>query len=187
MQPGPRRRVSWECIEMKIGIGIGVGRGGRSGVQYETPDYANVGGTGDRRVFITVTSNFGTVSGTLSDLVDGNRTAETVYLFDTPTPGKYVRFHFDEPVIISEVSYWRAAGGAFDNGWHICVCQWQVSTDGVNFVNSGGTFTPNTPSPDVQSLSILTPCTDFQLVVISGDFTYYEAPSEFEFKIGNPI
>jgi hypothetical protein len=107
---------------------------------YETPSYANSGGTGDRTALITVSENIGFIypsGSSASYLVNGIDPDAKQYLPDTAAvAGKYIQFVFGDLQLITEATWYQS----FSNDSH-GVWKWQGSILGSIWVDIGTSFT----------------------------------------------
>jgi hypothetical protein len=162
-----------------------------SGPTYETPAYANEGGTGNRSRWITVTPSAGLV-GTMTAykqlLVNGNQADGAAYPSAVAAAGEYIDFIFPHKVLIPEFKIYQSLTPAATHGtWK---CQIDPENDG-NLQDAGGNFTLGGGAIATYT-SMAANTTRFKrlrLLGVSGNtntggFAYFD---EVEFKISSPV
>lgn len=143
-----------------------------------TPSYANVLGTGDRRGYITISSNHPSLVGTLSNLLDGAQ-ADNFYWSATSISGVYVRFAFTSRVQITEAKWYQNIGISHGT-W-----KWQGSNDASTWVDIGSSFTLGGSA--TQTLTELSGNPNrykyYQMLGVSGTGSSSPWLREIEFKV----
>lgn len=158
-------------------------------VVYETPAYANAGGTGDRQALITPTTNITYGESTVASLIDGDIAAGYWWNMGTQSAvGKYLRFVFPALNIISEVTYRIYAGSGYPSATG--TYQVQRSLDGVTWDDAGSPVVlGETSGVGVYVFDLsnnLNPYSQIQLIGTDGVLSANNYHQEIEFKIGNP-
>lgn len=149
-----------------------------------TTDYANTGGTGDRRAFISFLSNvsFNNKPGTA--LIDGSWPYGYGNLWWSAgaTSGKYITFLFRTPQLITEVVF-RQENTATHGTW-----KWQGSNDGITWTDVGTTFTlGGAATQTITTMSAnVTLYKGYRLLGTAGNMSDSPYIGEFEFKIAAP-
>ncbi len=166
-----------------IGFGVGGAAGG-----YETPSYANAGGTGNRTASITVTTDVGTSSGSVQNLVNGNTTldATNAWLVTTASwVGKYIRFDFVTPRLITALRFTNQTAG-YDHG----TARFGGSNDASSWTYYGSAVTIKSDLGPTEYTELATNVTGYryyQLEGVTGNANGNTFMAEVEFKIGNAI
>jgi len=156
------------------------------GPQYETPAYANAGGTGDRRASITITTDISILWHDTTYLVDGDTVTETIIFGGDALANKYILIDFGHKVIVNEFKLYKqnAFQGGFGN------FKFQISDDAANFVDISTTFNlgagAGTSVSHTEISANTTPARYLVLRGVSGNMQVSDI-LEFEFKIGNPL
>jgi hypothetical protein len=156
---------------------------------YETPSYANVGGTGDREAIITVTTNasLGGSSGPASRLVDGdkaNNAASACWVNTGQTVAMEFKFALPNKAIITEAKWFQNGTSAQPGAW-----KWQGSNNDVDYTDLSTTFTLNAGSTGAVIGDLSANATGYlyykllQTTVAGGNSSPWLW--ECEFKIGN--
>jgi hypothetical protein len=167
---------------------------GAAAITYETPSYANAGGTGNRTLSITVTpsaalNGTGNILAGKQLMVNGNKT-DTIYAEPAGAVGATftLSFLFGQKVIINEAkSYWDLTPLATHGTW-----KWQldVNNDGT-WVDVGANFTlGGSATQTMTTLSAnTTPALAYRIIGVSGNVNTggYGYWCEWEFSIGNPL
>jgi hypothetical protein len=153
-------------------------------VVYQTPAYANAGGTGNRTVSITVTTTLG-LSGAASNWVNGVTTTDTsVYVSPNgqAVSGKVIKFNFTTARIINEAKWYQGSIAA-EGTW-----KWQASNDDSAWVDIGSPFDLGTATTQtITELSAnVTPYIYYRLLGTAGNVSDSPYLQEMEFKIANP-
>jgi len=151
------------------------------GPVYETPAYANAGGTGDRTATITVTETLAG-TGASSLLVDGVKNVNNKFWNNQTASGKVIKFTFAAPKLITEAKLYENAAGTTHGDW-----KWQGSTDDSAWVDIGGTFTLGGEVTQTQTTlsGNTTGYRYYRLLGVSGSASNAVYQREFEFKIGS--
>ena len=145
---------------------------GRYPIQFEIPDYANAGGMGDRRDFITISEEHPAgdgdfvAAGTLSALVNGART-DTTFYWNTRTITNQYRIIVDcgRLVVFNGLKFYQS-GTATHGVWRI-----KGSVDLVTENNLGNTFTLGTGASGATPQEITTPSdntTPYRYLILEG-------------------
>lgn len=131
---GNHRGVTWgrmkQLLQVYLDGGV-VGGGGPGGGTGCTPIYV----TGNRTASITASSSLTLSSGAPSALVDGDTVAATWRPATQSVIGKYIRFDFATPKLVTEAKAY-ASGASNIGSW-----KWQVSTDASTWIDVGSPFT----------------------------------------------
>lgn len=180
---------------MQIGIGVGIGNSLKPpGVSYETPSYANAGGSGNRMAAITVNVPVA-MGGTFTDpgatgrafQVNGNIADDSVYIEPAGSvAGLYFDFIFDHKVKMDKFKVYQGLTPTATHGtWK---AQIDPENDG-NLQDIGSSFTMggaaqkeyDCPATDI-------PFKRLRVVGVSGNANTggYAFWQEWEFKIANP-
>jgi hypothetical protein len=150
-----------------------------------TTDYANPGGTGDRKLLITITSNCD-FYGDLSSLIDGHTTNQGYWNSAFAVAGKYLLFDFlaGYSGVIQEAKFYQSISAGHNTHG---IWKWQGSMNGTDFTDIGSSFTLGEEgvSPQVQTSMALnfTYYRYYRLLGISGNVDAHPYINEFEFKI----
>lgn len=156
------------------------------GERYQTPAYANTGGTGDRTSIITPSTTQPTGGADSVTITVDGVTAAGDYYFNgaQAVAGNVMKFIFPNKVKITEAIFYSSSGSAGGSG----VWRWQGSNDGTNWTNIGGTFTLATVHPQTQTtlagngVGYL----QYRVLGVSGNIIAGGCYNrEWEFKIGN--
>lgn len=155
---------------------------------YETPAYTNTGGTGDRTGIITVTTDLTISQGTINNLVDGSFSLNSTdsVLFNTQAwTGKYIRFDFGAPVLITAMRKHGQVGGY---NWGTAI--FRGSNDGSTWTTYGSAVTIVSDAGPTEYTELSTNTTGYRYYQIegaSGNATVDTWQVEWEFKIGNQV
>lgn len=175
-----------------LAAGAATMSGAGGGETYESPSYANAGGTGNRTSIITVTTNqsLGGSSGTADKLVNGgfaNGSANAIWFVNAQSVvGKFVRFDFGHKAIITEAKWYQ--NGTVSGGQHDW--KWQGSNDASSWSDLSSSFELNGGATGsvIGNLSAnATGYRYYQLAGVSGNTNDSPWLWECEFKIGNII
>lgn len=132
---GNHRGVTWgrmkQLLLTYVDGGVVGGGGPGGGGAGCTPAYV----TGDRTASITASSSLTLASGAASALVNGSMVA-TWRPTTQSVVGKYIRFDFGTPKLITEARNY----GAGSSGQNVGTWKWQVSTDASAWIDVGSTF-----------------------------------------------
>ena len=163
---------------------------------FETPDYSNTGGQGDRESIITVSVDeeattfwrtFGTYDSVRQNLVDGDTSSTVEYLNNAlPVVNRWMEFDFlGEKKLITEARLYNNTSFATCGVW-----TWQ-GYDGVTWNDIGSSFTLGVEdgSNGYQTFSTLSGGVigyyKYRYIGVSGNSSYLLYYwTEFEFKIG---
>lgn len=151
---------------------------------FETPDYTNAGGTGNRTALITVTTSATLGAGTASNLVDGakaNNDTDAMW-WNSGQTLRHVTYDFGHKVLITEAK-WFQNGTSESGTW-----KWQGSDDGSIFTDLSANFTLDAGSTGsvMGDLSAnVTGYRHYRQQQVSGNTTDAPWLWETEFKIGN--
>lgn len=151
--------------------------------------YSNPGGTGDRTALITVTDSyppyelFGGYSGTsaLETLVNGAPYQWTIYFATQDAAGRWFRFDFGAPKVITEAKWYQQTTDA-QGTW-----VWQGSTDNSTWNNIGTSFAFG--GATTQVITSLSGNTNYyryyRLLGVNGSVTSNPWLYQMEFKISD--
>lgn len=147
--------------------------------------YTNVGGSGNRKALITVTTTITSLNLTPDYLVNGNTTESNFYWGAQTTAGKYLRFDFGSgnKFVINEAKWYQDLTSSQG------VWQWQGSNDASSWTNIGSTFTLGGSATQTQTelSSNTTAYRYYQLLGVSGSLSGAPYDREMEFKISTAI
>ncbi|MBX3172487.1 MAG: hypothetical protein KF760_34105, partial [Candidatus Eremiobacteraeota bacterium] len=142
------------------------------------PSYLSPLSSGERRTLITATSNHSSLSGPVSNLLNGT-SSNDFYWNSVAIAGTYVRFDFKAPVLLTEAKWLQSTASTHGN-W-----QWQGSQDASTWTNIGSTFLLGGSTS--QTLTTLSANTTeyrfYQLVGVSGTCSSSAYLYEVQFKI----
>lgn len=155
---------------------------------YETPAYANAGGTGDRTGTITASTDLTLAQGNAPNLVDGafGLSPTDGMLVNTQAwTGKYIRFDFGAPKLITAMRMHGQVGG-FNHGTAIFrgsddASAWTTYGSAVTIVSDLG------PTEYTELSSNVTGYRYYQIEGASGNARGDTWMTEWEFKIGNQV
>jgi hypothetical protein len=156
---------------------------------YQTPSYANAGGTGDRTSIITVTTDatLGGSSGPASTLVNGlkaNGAANACWVV-TGQSNRRFRFSFGHRVLITEAKWFQNGPSAQGGTW-----KWLGTDDGVAMTDLCSSFTLDGQATGLVIGNLSANTTGFKfydLQQTGGNTSDSPWFWECEFKIGNPV
>jgi len=109
--------------------------------------YSNLGGNGDRRPYITVTTTATAGGGVVSGLVDSSQFTTNAFWWSGSQSGREVVFDFRSPRLITEAKWYQSNAGTHGT-W-----QWQGSPDNAAWTNIGATFTLGGTAQTITTLS----------------------------------
>jgi len=145
------------------------------------PTYLCTEGVGDRRSFVTVTSETGTVYGTISNLVNGGWTTD-IYFNGGSIIDKWFKFDFgvNNSFVIIE-SIFSQTGTQTHGDW-----KWQGSNDNNGWTDIGASFTLGGTSiqRQTQLSGNINSYRYYRLYGVSGNSNASPYLREFTFKIG---
>jgi hypothetical protein len=145
--------------------------------------YTNTGGSGDRRGWVTVSTNM-TYANTLANIIDGSQ-SNNLYFNTQSATGKYLRFDFGVGA-----NYWIDNFKIYYNGTFNGDGTWKVqgSNDGSNWTDVSSNFTWGGSAAGTEfSVDLIdSGYRYYQFLGVSGNMTdgYYQR--EITFKIGVP-
>lgn len=147
--------------------------------------YTNVGGSGNRKALITVTTTITGLNGTPDYLVNGNTTENFFYWTGQSASGKYLRFDFGSgnKFVINEAKWYQDLTSSQG------VWQWQGSNDASSWTSIGSTFTLGGSATQTQTelSGNTTAYRYYQLLGVSGSLSGSPYDREIEFKISTAI
>lgn len=158
---------------------------------YETPSYANAGGTGDRTATITVTTNStrGGSSGTPDRFVNGlkaNSSAAGYWVTNSQSAAMHFTFDFGAKKLITEAKWFQNGPSAQPGVW-----KWQGSLDGSSYTDLSSTFTLDGGSAGsvIGDISANTDGYRYYRILQTTNAGGNDSPwlQEIEFKIGNLV
>jgi hypothetical protein len=142
-------------------------------------EYANAGGTGDRRSIIALTTNVSNTFGAVTLLLDGSL-ANNYYYSNQAAVDKYFLFNFGHPVKITEAKYYQSSAVA-QGTW-----KWQGSNNGSTWTDITAEFTLGATNPQTVDLSSNTSYYIFyRLLGTAGNLSNAPYAREWEFEIAN--
>lgn len=168
--------------------GFGVGGGAAS---YQTPSYANTGGTGNRTGFITVTSGITPSSGTINNSIDGatglNGTDSIIFPNASWVGLSILRFDWGSgvKVLITEMRMVGQTAG-FNSG----TFKFRASDDASSWTDYGSAVTwlsDAGPNVYTELSTNVTGYRYYELYGVTGNSNNNVWCVEWEFKIGNAI
>jgi hypothetical protein len=153
---------------------------------FQTPSYANTGGTGDRTAIITVTTTAALGGGTPSNLVDGakaNNNTDAMW-WNAGQTLREIKFDFGAKKLITEAK-WYQNGPSSSGTW-----KWQGSNDNSTYtdLSTGFTMTAGGAGDVIGDLSANTTGYRYYKALQTAGATN-DTPWlwEIEFRIGNLI
>jgi hypothetical protein len=159
---------------------------GASGPTYETPSYANAGGTGDRQLDIQVIGTANLWGGYVNYLrytIDGSANSQIYPNNTVAVAGEYTRFWFTTARIITEVKLYT------DTSTNTGTWKWQASNDASIWTDVSASFALNVVGAGAHVIGDLSANTTaykyYQLIGVSGNSSWAAYWTQFEFKIGN--
>ena len=163
---------------------IGFGSGD---VQFQIPAYTNAGGTGDRQASITATTNLTVAQGVISNMIDGGlgyNSTDGISLSSQAWTGKYIRFDFGSPVLITEMKVYCEAAGFYNGSTSI----FRGSSDASSWTTYGASVAILSDAGPLEYTELSTNVTGYRYYQIEGDSGSINIGPwmrEWEFKIGN--
>lgn len=159
---------------------------GGGGVQYETPSYANVGGTGDRTAIIIITATIGLMNddqqSTWNALINGNMTGQVWFNSGLDAAGKQIKLDFGHLVVCDKIR-WTQDIIASQGTWVV-----RSSPDNNTYTAiSSNAALGSSASQEIACPGGSTPFRYLALDGVSGTTSSAAYTIELEISIGNPI
>ena len=144
--------------------------------------YSNSGGTGLRFFIVISATNLTLGGGGISSpsyLLNGNTTEHACWFPNGAASGKYVKFDFGSPRLVTEAKWYQ------DNSTSQGTWKWQGSNDDSTYTDIGSSFTLGgaTVQTQTQLNGNATSCRYYQLVGVSGSTSDSPYTFECEFQI----
>lgn len=158
------------------------------GENYQTPSYANAGGTGDRTASVTVTTDIGTAAGSIQKLVNGNSTLDgsNAWLCSTASwIGKRIVYDFGAKKLITAMKFTHQQTG-YNHG----TAKFGGSNDGTNWTYYGSAVVIVSDLGPTEYTGLAANVTGYRyycLEGVTGNANGSTWMAEHEFKIGNLV
>lgn len=165
--------------------GFGVGGGAAS---YQTPSYANTGGTGNRTASITMSTDITTQSGNIVNLVNGSTTLDGSNAWIPTTQawtGNYIRIDLGSAALITAMKFTHQTP-SHNHG----TARFGGSNDASNWTYYGSAVTIVSDLGPTEYTELSTNVTGYryyQIEGVTGNANGNTWLGEWEFKIGWPV